>query len=87
MPKQTETTYESEMSQPVHRPGMERVVNRTNPDGTRQVSPPTRSAFGADSASTPAPKEEAPAAVDRQPLPLSGKGRTAANLDTADQNS
>lgn len=60
-----EPTYQSEMSQPSHRPGMESVVNRGSDDprdssgnregGRRSVAPPKRSAFGADSASDPAP--------------------------------
>lgn len=54
-------TYESEINQPVHRPGMEGVVNRgsmaSSDDEPRHVvSPPTQSAFGPASASDPAPK-------------------------------
>lgn len=54
-------TYASEMSQPVHRPGMESVVNRAQPaadagdEPRHTVSPPTQSAFGAASRSDPAP--------------------------------
>jgi hypothetical protein len=75
-------TYESEMNQPVHRPGMEKVVNRGddardqsgNREGARRaVAPPTRSAFGADSASDPAPKA-APAVAAPPPAPVSGVG-------------
>lgn len=59
-----ETTYHDEINQPAHRPGMESVVNRGdardasgNREGARRtVSAPTRSAFGADSASDPAPR-------------------------------
>lgn len=85
-------TYESEMNQPSHRPGMERVVNRAddardqsgNRQGARrQVSPPTRSAF--DSASDPAPKEAAPAAgPEKDKLDIRGDVRTAQNLQAAD---
>lgn len=80
MPK--ETTYADEINQTAHRPGMEHVVNRgddaRDQSGTRegvrrQVSPPTRSAFGADSASDPAPKEEA-AAAPPAPEVMSGIG-------------
>lgn len=70
MPK--ETTYADEINQAAHRPGMEHVVNRgddardqsgTREGARRQVSPPTRSAFGADSAADAAPKEEVTAAT------------------------
>lgn len=71
-------TYESEMSQPVHRPGMEGVVNRQQPaadaddEPRHTVSPPTRSAFGAASRSDPAPAAPAkpaatPAGADDSP--------------------
>jgi len=63
-----ETTYDSEMNQPSHRPGQEGAVNRgaqhavpSEGDERHHVSPSTRSAFGPDSASDPAPKV-APAA-------------------------
>lgn len=69
------TSYDSEINQPAHRPGMEKVVNRAaaaddprDSSGNRTagrptVSAPTRSAFGADSVSDPAPKAApAPAA-------------------------
>jgi hypothetical protein len=90
-------TYESEMNQPVHKPGMESVVNRGaaaddpkdssgNRSGPRRaVSPPTRSAFGADSASDPAPKAppQAPA-----PTPdasgIGGRMREQQIMDTVD---
>ncbi len=56
-------TYDSEMNQAAHRPGQEGAVNRgpqhavpSEGDDRHHVSPPTRSAFGADSASDPAPK-------------------------------
>lgn len=91
---QSETTYDSEMNQPAHRPGMEKVVNRGADDARdssgnregerRSAAPPTRSAFGADSASAPAPDETPAPTPDRPSLPISGKARTAANLDTAD---
>lgn len=79
------TTYESEMNQSAHRPGMEGVVNRGdardssgNREGERRaVSAPTRSAFGADSASDPAPKAApAPAAAPKtDPLSIVGATR------------
>ena len=63
-------------------------------DGTRQgprrqVSPPTRSAFGSDSDSDPAPKAAPAAPVSTPPGPvhISGKIRTAQNLDAADDES
>jgi hypothetical protein len=91
-------TYDSEMNQSVHRPGMEKVVNRADDardssgnreGGRRSVAPPTRSAFGADSTSDPAPKEEAPSASPAATTPLSivGTTRTAQNLQTADDQS
>jgi hypothetical protein len=66
-PSPNQTSYAEEMNQPAHRPGMENVVNRQQADDPRDssgnrtgdrptVSAPTRSAFGADSASDPAPK-------------------------------
>lgn len=74
MPNPTNTTsYDQEINQPAHRPGMEKVVNRQHAaddprdsSGTRTgnrptVSAPTRSAFGPDSASDPAPNSPAPA--------------------------
>jgi hypothetical protein len=97
MPK--ETTYESEMNQPSHRPGMESVVNRgddardssgTREGARRQVSPPTRSAFGADSASDPAPREAAaapPAADDSPGAGTGGRQRTEKILGQADSAS
>jgi hypothetical protein len=76
MPNPTRTTtYNDEINQPAHRPGMEKVVNRQMADDPRDasgnrtgdrptVSAPTRSAFGPDSASAPAPKAAPPPAVD-----------------------
>jgi hypothetical protein len=106
------TTYQGEIGQAVHRPGMEGVVNRggknlmthstgvfaitddpRDQSGNRQgprrtVSPPTRSAFGPDSASDPAPKEDTPAAPSSpDPLSIRGNVRTAQNLQTADDAS
>lgn len=93
MPAPDDTTYESEMNQPVHRPGMEGVVNRGtdardqsgNREGPRRtVSPPTRSAFGADSASDPAPKAP-PKAAPASPSPdgsgIGGRQREQAIMD------
>jgi hypothetical protein len=67
-----DTSHADLASTPVHRPGMEGVVNRgadaRDSDGNRtsserpQASPGTQSAFGAASASAPAPKA-APAAA------------------------
>jgi hypothetical protein len=92
------TTYETEMSQPVHKPGMEKIVNRAADDpkdasgnrvgARRTTAPPTRSAFGPDSASDPAPKgAPPPAAPDVQPLSIVGATRTAQNMQTADDAS
>lgn len=81
------TSYDAEINQPAHRPGMEKTVNRvvatddprdqagSRTAGRPQVSPPTRSAFGADSSSAPAPKAPpaaaAPAAgADKPEAPL-----------------
>ena len=65
-----ETTYDSEINQRAHRPGQEGAVNRgpqhavpSEGDERHHVSPPTRSAFGADSASDPAPKAAPSAAA------------------------
>lgn len=96
------TTYEGEMNQPKHRPGMESVVNRGADDprdqsgnrlgSRRTASPPTRSAFGADSASDPAPKAP-PQAAATPPAPASpgsgigGRQRTQAIEDEADKAS
>lgn len=86
-------TYESEESQPAHRPGMEKIVNRTNPDGTKQVSPPTESAFGPASKSDPAPVKApppaapTPAAADSPGSGAGGRVRTQKILSQADDMS
>jgi hypothetical protein len=92
------TTYADEMSQPVHKPGMESVVNRGTPDTDkdgnrtgprRTVSPPTQSAFGPASASDPAPASPKPSAA---PTPdpdsaagIGGKAREATVMGQVDQ--
>jgi hypothetical protein len=87
-------TYESEINQPAHRPGMEGAVSRgpqhavpsegdprdssgNRQGGRRTVSPPTRSAFGADSASDPAPHNPAASGSSGTPdeLPVGSGGR------------
>lgn len=87
---------------PVHRPGMEKVVNRQhaaddardasgNRTGDRPTaSAPTRSAFGADSASAPAPNKAPapppPTASAPPPTAVSGAQRdaqTSAYVDDA----
>lgn len=109
------TTYDSEINQPTHRPGMEGVVNRTlvgaggvktgqmaqharavtpndagDQDGNRvgarrTVSAPTRSAFGEDSHSDPAPKSAPePAAPKSDPLSIVGTTRDAQYSKTVD---
>lgn len=86
-------TYDSEMSQPSHRPGMEGAVNRATAgaggtsvgqgprkvaaaldDGRNVASPPTRSAFGADSRSDPAPKAQPTPAAPQAAADSSGVG-------------
>lgn len=103
MPNPTpSTTYDQEINQTAHRPGMEGVVNRaSSTDDARDssgnrtaarptVSPPTRSAFGPDSASDPAPKAAptpaaAPAAPDGSGT--GGRQREQAIMDTVDKSS
>jgi len=91
-----ETTYEDEMNQSVHRPGMESVVNRGdardasgNREGARRtVSPPTRSAFGADSESDPPPKETPKAAApapDSLGTGIGGRQREQKIMDYVDK--
>lgn len=92
-----ETTYESEMNQTAHRPGMESVVNRgadaRDQSGTREgarrtVAPPTQSAFGAASASDPAPAPAAkPAATapDSLGTDIRGKAREQKMNDIIDK--
>jgi hypothetical protein len=97
--------YEAEMSHPVHRPGMEKVVNRQhaaddprdaagNRLGSRpRPSPPTRSAFGADSSSSPAPTPAAaPPPADNSSTPaespvsgIGGREREAQIMDYVDK--
>ena len=96
------TTYNDEINQPAHRPGMEKVVNRAiaaddprDSSGNRTagrptVSPPTRSAFGPDSASDPAPKETpAPAATpDESPVnAIGGRAREDQIMSAVDKSS
>jgi hypothetical protein len=61
--------------------------NRSGP--RRTVSPPTRSAFGPDSASDPAPPKTPPPAAAAPSSPGSGRGgrqRTQAIEDAADKD-
>jgi hypothetical protein len=102
MPNPTRpTTYSDEINQPVHRPGMEKVVNRQMADDPRDasgnrtgdrptVSAPTRSAFGPDSASAPAPKAappaSAPASTSQSPVnAIDGKQREQQITDYVDK--
>lgn len=90
------TTYQSEMSTPSHRPGMEKVVNRADDPkdasgnrqgGRRTVAPPTQSAFGPASASDPAPKAATAAPAPRPSDDASGIGgrmREQKIMDTVD---
>lgn len=96
------TTYDQEINQPAHRPGMQGVVNRASTDDPRDASgnrtgdrptasPPTRSAFGPDSASSPAPKAAAPAPAatpDESPVnAIDGKLREDQIMTAVDKSS
>lgn len=91
MPKHTMTDYATEMSLPVHRPGMEGVVNRSSADardasgnrtgGRRQVGeadPATRKRLldEALGESSPAPKPSAPSPKPADGGPLSSGDST-----------
>jgi hypothetical protein len=94
-------SYDDLINQPAHRPGMDKVVNRQhaaddprdqsgNRTGDRATpSPPTRSAFGQDSDSDPAPKSPPPAAgAEESPVnAVAGGEREAQITDYVDKAS
>jgi hypothetical protein len=89
------TTYDSEINQAAHRPGQEGAVNRgpqhavpSEGDERHHVSPPTRSAFGADSVSDPPPKTApAPAAepAESGDFGIGGRQREHAITEAVDK--
>lgn len=96
-----ETTYDSEMNQPAHRPGMEGVVNRADArdqSGSRTGERPTVGAGKVDPFSVQgngapkgtAPPGDAPAAAGGEPASglksgIGGRQREAAIMDATDK--
>jgi hypothetical protein len=89
-----ETTYESEINQPAHRPGMESVVNRgVDADGNRTGDRPTVAAGKIDPfsvAGDPAPKTPAktpPSSPSADGSGSGGRQREQVIMDNVDKAS